>query len=50
MYKWSSGFEKSRAELLEILAPYNDKVIILSDNKDTSLFNLSITSQEDSLK
>jgi adenylate kinase family enzyme len=34
MYKWSSGFEKSRENTLKIIEPYNDKVIILKDNTD----------------
>ncbi|MCB2313092.1 hypothetical protein LGL55_17710 [Clostridium tagluense] len=34
MYKWSNGFEKSKDDILKILEPYKDKVIILSDNTD----------------
>ena len=34
MYKWSSGFEKSREKTMKILEPYTDKVNILSDNKN----------------
>lgn len=33
MYKWSKSFESSKAHILEILAPYTDKVVILKDNK-----------------
>lgn len=32
MYKWSNGFEKSKKDIFETLAPYNDKVIVLKDN------------------
>ncbi|WP_055668591.1 hypothetical protein [Desnuesiella massiliensis] len=34
MYKWSKGFEKSRDNILEILKPYNYKVVILKDNDE----------------
>ncbi|MBZ9689714.1 hypothetical protein G9F72_025890 [Clostridium estertheticum] len=34
MYKWSSGFEKSKDTILKTLEPYIDKVIVLNDNTD----------------
>ncbi|WP_291563982.1 hypothetical protein [Clostridium sp. UBA2485] len=34
MYKWSSDFEKSKDNILQMLESYEDKVIILKDNTD----------------
>lgn len=37
MYKWSNDFEYKKKEILEILEPYKDKVIVLKDIKECDL-------------
>lgn len=32
MYRWSNDFEKSKVDILEMLAPYSEKLIVLKDN------------------
>ncbi len=32
MYKWSNDFERTKSEILELLAIYKEKVVILGDN------------------
>ena len=35
MYRWSNDFEETKGRLLEVLQPYQDRVIVLKDNKNT---------------
>jgi adenylate kinase family enzyme len=37
MYRWSKGFEKSKNNILKILEPYKDKVVLLNDNTEFSI-------------
>jgi len=37
MYKWSNGFEKTKVDILKILEPYKNKVIIFNDTTDVTL-------------
>jgi adenylate kinase family enzyme len=32
MYKWSNDFERTKDDILKILAPYKEKLIIMGDN------------------
>lgn len=45
MYKWSRNFEKSKDDILQILEPYRDRVIILEDNTDLN-FSSEIKNKE----
>lgn len=42
MYKWSREFEKSKDNILKILEPYKDKVIILNDSTDITKIEVGV--------
>jgi len=42
MYKWTSDFEKNRAEFENILKKYDDKLMVVYENKDVNLIDKTI--------
>lgn len=37
MYKWSTGFEKTKNDIMKALEPYENEVVMLNDTTDSSL-------------